>query len=97
MLAQDNVRFGNYMMKVLDDAAFGPLFRPYRPLIVQGMLDFDVQHALSREEQTASTRLRERMGTPFRLNIGISHHQEFIGWSFGRQERAEKSYRPRSR
>ena len=92
MIAQDSVLFGNYTMRVLDDAEFGPLFRQYRPLIFQTMLDFDVQQALSMEEQTATARLRERMGTPFRLNIGIYHQEEFIGWSFGRQESAEKYY-----
>ncbi len=92
MLAQDSVLFGNYTLRVLDDAEFGPLFEQYRPIIFQTMLDFDVQQALSMEEQTATARLRERMGTPFRLIIGIYHHQEFIGWSFGRQESAEKYY-----
>jgi GNAT superfamily N-acetyltransferase len=92
MNALDSVLFGNYTTKVLDDAEFGPLFRQYHPIIFQTMLDFDVQQALSMEEQTATTRLRERMGTPFRLNIGIYHNQEFIGWSFGRQESAEKYY-----
>jgi GNAT superfamily N-acetyltransferase len=92
MLAQDSVLFGSYTLKVLDNAEFGPLFRQYRPLIFQTMLDFDIQQALSIEEHTATARLRERMGTPFRLNIGIYHHQEFIGWSFGRQESAEKYY-----
>jgi GNAT superfamily N-acetyltransferase len=92
MLAQDSVLLGNYTLRVLDNAEFGPLFRQYRPLIFQTMLDFDVQQALSLEEQTATARLRERMGTPFRLNIGLYHHQEFIGWSFGIQESAEKYY-----
>jgi GNAT superfamily N-acetyltransferase len=92
MIAQDSVLFGNYTMRVLDDAEFDPLFRQYRPIIFQTMLAFDVQQALSMEEQTATARLRERMGTPFRLNSGIYHHQEFIGWSFGRQESAEKYY-----
>ena len=59
MIAQDSVLFGNYTMRVLDDAEFGPLFRQYRPLIFQTMLDFDVQQALSMEEQTATARLRE--------------------------------------
>jgi len=89
MMAQENILFGNYTMRVLDDAEFDPLLRHYRTLIFQTMLDFDVQQALSLEEQTATARLRARMGTPFRLNIGIYHHQEFIGWSFGRQESAE--------
>jgi hypothetical protein len=92
MIAQDSVLFGNYTIRALDNAEFGPLFRQYRPTIFQTMLDFDVQQALSTEEQTATARLREQMGTPFRLNIGIYHQQEFIGWSFGRQESAEKYY-----
>jgi hypothetical protein len=79
-------------MRVLDDAEFGPLFRQYRPIVFQTMLDFDVQQALSMKEHTATARLRERMGAPFRLHIGIYHHQEFIGWSFGRQDSAEKYY-----
>jgi GNAT superfamily N-acetyltransferase len=92
MIAQESVLFGNYTIRALDHAEFDPLFRQYRPIIFQTMLDFDVQQALSREEQTATARLRERMGTPFRLNSGIYHHQEFIGWSFGIQESAEKYY-----
>ena len=92
MLAQDSVLFGSYTFKVLDNAEFGPLFRQYRPLIFQTMLDFDIQQALSLEEHTATARLRERMGTPFRLNLGLYHHQEFIGWSFGIQESAERYY-----
>jgi hypothetical protein len=94
MIAQESVLFGNYTIRALDHAEFDPLFRQYRPIIFQTMLDFDVQQALSREEQTATARLRERMGTPFRLNSGIYHHQEFIGWSFGIQESAEKYYMP---
>jgi hypothetical protein len=93
MLTQDSVLFGNYTLRVLDNAEFGPLFRQYRSIIFQTMLDFDIQQALSIEEQTATARLRERMGTPFRLNIGLYHRQEFIGWSFGIQESAEKYYR----
>jgi hypothetical protein len=92
MLTQDSVLFGNYTLRVLDNAEFGPLFRQYRSIIFQTMLDFDIQQALSIEEQTATARLRERMGTPFRLNIGLYHRQEFIGWSFGIQESAEKYY-----
>ena len=58
MLAQDSVLFGNYTLRILDNAEFGPLFRQYRPLIFQTMLDFDVQQALSIEEQTATARFK---------------------------------------
>ena len=92
MIAQDSVLFGNYTLRVMDDAGFDPLYREYRPIIFPTLLGFDVQQALSMEEQTATARLRERMGTPFRLNVAIYHNQEFIGWSFGRQESAEKYY-----
>ena len=92
MLSQDSILFGNYSVRILDNAAFNTLFRKCRLSIFETMLEFDVQQALSIEEKTASARLRERMGTPFRLNIGIYHNQEFIGWSFGRQEDSEKYY-----
>ena len=92
MLAQDSVLFGDYTLRGLENAEFFPLFRQYRALVFQTALDFNVQQALSIEEQTATTRLRERMGTPFQLNIGLYHHQGFIGWSFGWQESAEKYY-----
>ena len=92
MFERESVLFDNYTLRVLDDAEFDPLFRQYRPLIFQHNLDFNAQQALSMEERTATARLRERMGSPFRLNIGLYHHQEFIGWSFGIQESAEKYY-----
>lgn len=92
MLAQDSVLFGDYTLRVLDNAEFEPLFRQYRPVIFQTMLEFDVRQALSLEEQTATERLRERLSTAFRLNIGLYHHQEFIGWSFGIQESGHKYY-----
>jgi hypothetical protein len=47
MVAQESVLFGNYTIRALDNAEFGPLFRQYRPIIFQTMLDFDVQQALS--------------------------------------------------
>lgn len=92
MLERESVLFDNYTLRVLDDAEFDPLFRQYRSLIFQHNLDFNAQQALSMEERTATARLRERMGSPFRLNIGLYHHQELIGWSFGIQESAEKYY-----
>ena len=92
MFAQDSMLFGNYSVRILDNNEFNTLFRQCRRSIFETMLEFDVQQALSTEEKTASARLRERMGTPFRLNVGIYHNQEFIGWSFGRQEDSEKYY-----
>jgi hypothetical protein len=47
MIAQESVLFGNYTIRSLDNAEFGPLFRQYRPIIFQTMLDLDVQQALS--------------------------------------------------
>jgi hypothetical protein len=92
MLAQDRVLFGHYTLRVLDNAEFDPLFRQYRPLIFQTMLDFDVQQALSIEEQTATARLRERMGTSIgkirtiRLKARITVPPKVVlmlWWAFG--------------
>jgi len=92
MMTQESILFGNYTVKVLDNAEFLPLLQQYRPIVFQKTLDFHVQEALSTEEQSAIARLRERMGTPFRLNLGIFHNQEFIGWSFGVQESSARYF-----
>ena len=92
MAGQDKPLFGRYTVREMETAEFSPLFRQYRPMVFKHTLDFNIQEALSAEEKSATARLKERMGTPFRLNLGIFHEQEFIGWSFGVQESAEKYY-----
>lgn len=36
--------------------------------------------------------LSKNMGRPFRLNLGLYHHDEFVGWSWGFQESNETFY-----
>jgi GNAT superfamily N-acetyltransferase len=69
-----------------------PLFQAHRAEIFPGTFDFNVREALSAEERAASARLRERLGAPYTLNLGIYRGDELAGWSFGWQESAEKYY-----
>src|SRR5216683_581590 len=57
MMTQESILFGNYTVKVLDNAEFLPLLQQYRPIVFQKTLDFHVQEALSTEEQSAIARL----------------------------------------
>src|SRR5687768_12110530 len=47
---------------------------------------------LSSSETERINQLRERMGSPFRIYVGIYYKGEFIGWSWGYQESAETFY-----
>jgi hypothetical protein len=43
-------------------------------------------------EKAALRELSATMGSPMRLNLGIFHHQKFIGWHCGDQKSSEEFY-----
>jgi hypothetical protein len=92
MTNQDSILLGDYTMRLLDAAELMPLFHAHRSEIFANTFDFNVREALSAEERAASARLRERLGTPYTLNIGVYRGDELAGWSFGWQEGSEKYY-----
>ncbi len=92
MIEQESVLLGDYTIRAMDTAEFMPLFREHRPRVFASTFDFNTQAALSEEEHAAMARLRERLGTPYQLNIGIYHHGGLVGWSFGFQASSEKYY-----
>jgi GNAT superfamily N-acetyltransferase len=90
MTDQHSILFGDYTVRSMEDQEFGPLIRQYRPVVFDRSLSFNVQEALSAEETEAVALLRARTGTPYRLILGIFHREEFVGWSFGRQDGHER-------
>jgi hypothetical protein len=70
MLGQDSVLFGDYTLRVLDDAEFDPLFRHSVLSSFRPHSTFTSSKPFL-EEQAATGRLREQLGTLFRLNIGL--------------------------
>lgn len=78
-----------YSFRVLDDASFRVLFTELRPKVFGERFEADLYSVLDREEQEATNRLGARMGTPYRLNVGVFHEGACVGWSTGWQKDAE--------
>jgi ribosomal protein S18 acetylase RimI-like enzyme len=83
---------GSYILRELPDSEFEPLLREHHPRVFSGRFDFALEQALSATEKSAMAALRDRLGTPYRLNLAVYREEEFVGWSFGLQESAEKFY-----
>lgn len=92
MAASPGTLFDDYHVRVLSDAELSDLVRELRPSIFSGMLEFDARQAMTDDERSVSMRLRERLDARYRLNFGVYCGQEFVGWSFGHQESAERFY-----
>jgi len=85
MAAEPIALTGDYSAVLLDEAEFVPLFRQYRPRVFANTLELLPGQLMSEVEKKAVQDLSRRMGTPYRLNLGIYHAGQFIGWSFGAQ------------
>ena len=78
-----------YTIRILDDATFGPLFAELRPGVFGDRFEADVRALLDSDALAATRRLAGRMGTPYRLNVGVFHEGVCVGWSTGVQKDAE--------
>ena len=83
----------DYEIREIDTESFDKLWNEHRNRFfddVQPM--FRPKEILSAKEQDQANALREKMGNPFRLNLGLYCGEEFVGWSFGFQESSEACY-----
>ena len=72
---------------------FDPLFQAHVKQVFGANEFIETRRLLSEAETEATARLRTNLGTPFRLNYGIyNDSDEFVGWSFGFQDSAERFY-----
>jgi GNAT superfamily N-acetyltransferase len=85
MATEPTALIGDYSTVILDDEEFVPLFRQYRPQVFADTLEVFPDLLLSEGEKSAVQNLSRRMGTPYRLNLGIYRDGQFVGWSFGVQ------------
>jgi GNAT superfamily N-acetyltransferase len=90
MTAGGEPLFGPYSIRRLQDDEFEPLLQTYGSVVFADTWDFHLYQAFSAEEHAAAERLRARLGTPFRLNLGIYCGEEFVGWSWGIQESLQR-------
>lgn len=82
--------FGDYSVRHLSDDEFDPLFQKHRDTVFEDTFGYHPLDAIPAEEAAALEPLRERLGTPYTLNLGIYHQGEFVGWSFGRQDGVDR-------
>lgn len=82
--------FGDYSYRLLTWDELRPLFEQHRTKSFNRNLYFNVVGALSESEREASQLLSKNTGNLYRLNVGIYHQNEFVGWHFGVQESNEK-------
>jgi len=85
MATEPTALIGDYSTVILDDEEFVSLFRQYRPQVFADTLEVFPDLLLSEGEKSAVQNLSRRMGTPYRLNLGIYRDGQFVGWSFGVQ------------
>jgi len=83
---------GAYSIKPMAMEELDGFVQALRPVIFGESFEFDARSVMSERERSAAAALRDRTAGGYRLNVGIFCEDELIGWSFGRQETAEKFY-----
>lgn len=82
-----------YEIRELNDDEFMSHWRENAPKIFDDESQiFRVFEFLSDEEKAKNRELRESMGKPYLLSLGLFYKGEFAGWSAGHQESAETYY-----
>lgn len=84
---------GGYELRTLETQEFGPLWEKHaKEFFEDAQQIFHFRDALSQAELDKMKRLGERMGDPYRINLGIYHEGQFVGWSWGIQKSKETFY-----
>lgn len=83
----------SYSIRELSEAEFEPLFDKHKFSMFAGVHSYDIQHVLTDVEQQRIKELEENLGAPYRLYLGVFDiDNEFVGWSWGKQENASTFY-----
>jgi hypothetical protein len=83
---------GPYEMRMLEWPEMCALFEQHRATVFANNFTFAVDRAYSETEKAAIESLRARLGSPYRLNVGIYRGEELAGWSFGIQDGPVRYY-----
>ena len=83
----------DYEIRELNDAEFDPLWQAHAPQIFdENAQIFRVWQWLDDSERAKAALLKERLGKPYALNLGLFYKSEFVGWCAGHQESSETYY-----
>lgn len=82
-----------YEIREMSGEEFQPLWREHSASIFQedGQI-FNLYECLSEDEKNLRKSLREQMGKPFSLRLGLFFQGKFVGWSCGDQKDEETYY-----
>jgi hypothetical protein len=81
-----------YTYELLDDKTFWPLVEKHSAAVFANTARINPQGFYSEAERTALKLLRENLESSYSLQLGIFHHDEFIGWHFGQQTGMDTYY-----
>lgn len=83
----------NFEIKEVETETFGELWTTHAKKFYEDKSQiFRLRDSLSEEESEKIKALHSHTGTPLRINLGLYHNDQFIGWSWGYQESAFKFY-----
>ncbi|WP_330083143.1 GNAT family N-acetyltransferase [Methylocystis iwaonis] len=83
----------SYSIRELSEAEFEPLFDKHKFSMFAGVHSYDIQHVLTDAEQQRIKELEVNLGAPYKLYLGVFDiENEFVGWSWGKQENASTFY-----
>ena len=81
-----------FEIREMPEEEFWPLWEKHSPGVFNESLDFMWRKHISETEKEHLKNLRQNMGTPATLRLGVFKGPEFAGWSFGDQQSAETYY-----
>ncbi len=82
-----------YEYEVVDTSALENVFGSMRPQVFAATFALNFREfALSLSEHEAIRSLGGNLGNPFQANFLVYYRDACVGWSFGRQETAERYY-----
>lgn len=83
----------NYSIKKMSRKEFFPLWKEHASRIFDDHSQiFRVFESLTNQDKEKESELRQLMGEPFTLQLGLFYKNEFVGWSAGHQESSETFY-----
>ena len=84
--------YGDYGFRRIEWSDLAPFYEENRAKIFAGGLTFFPDAVMADVEREALNQLSKASQNNFRLNVGIYHGDDLVGWSFGWQQDAFRYY-----
>jgi L-amino acid N-acyltransferase YncA len=81
-----------YEIREMPQEEFQPLWQKLAKEVFAETSIFNLQDALSEEENSKMLSLQQKFSSVYRLNLGLFYREEFVGWATGNQEMQASFY-----